>query len=447
MTDRTTKETFLAAYGERERRGALDGPAWLREARRAAIERFAERGLPTTRDEEWKYTSLAPLVATSFDLAAEGPGEIPAEATLASVSVGSSSWTRLIFVNGRHVAKLSTIRPLPPAGRVGSLAEALITDEETVRAHLTAAEDKGEGAFGSLNAAFWPDGAFLRVPAGVSLEEPIQLLFVATASERPRAEHPRSLIVLEPESRAVLVETYITLGGGTYLTNASTELALGPGATLDHHKIVLESGQAFHVGRTRVRQDRDSRFTSCSLTFGGRVIRNDVDAQLAAAGAECMLSGLFVIGGRQHVDTHTVMDHAQPQATSRQLYKGVLDGRARGVFNGRVIVRPGAHGTDAHQTNKNLILSDGVEVDSKPQLEIFADDVKCSHGAADGQLAEDAIFYLKSRGLDEVAARTLLTYGFAREVLGGIRVESVRNWCEDLLRGRLRGGRVAEDAP
>jgi Fe-S cluster assembly protein SufD len=160
-----------------------------------------------------------------------------------------------------------------------------------------------------------------------------------------------------------------------------------------------------------------------------------------------MLSGLFVIGGRQHVDTHTVMDHAQPQATSRQLYKGVLDGRARGVFNGRVIVRPGAHGTDAHQTNKNLILSDGVEVDSKPQLEIFADDVKCSHGAADGQLAEDAIFYLKSRGLDEVAARTLLTYGFAREVLGGIRVESVRNWCEDLLRGRLRGGRVAEDAP
>jgi Fe-S cluster assembly protein SufD len=446
MTDQMTKEAFLAAFAERDRRGFADDPSWLREARRAAIARFAEGGLPTTRDEEWKYTSLAPLVATPFDLAAESTGEIPAEEVLVSLAAGSSSWSRLVFVNGRHVAKLSTIRPLPPGGRVGSLAEALITDEETIRAHL-AAGNKGEGAFASLNAAFWQDGALLHVPAGVRLEEPIQLLFVATASERPRVEHPRSLIVLEPESRAVLVETYIALGGGTYLTNASTEVALGPGAALDHHKIVLEGGQAFHVGRTRVRQERDSRFTSCSLTFGGQVIRNDVDALLAAAGAECMLSGLFVIGGRQHVDTHTLMDHAQPRATSRQLYKGVLDGRARGVFNGRVIVRPGANGTDAHQTNKNLILSDGVEVDSKPQLEIFADDVKCSHGAADGQLAEDAIFYLKSRGLDEVAARTLLTYGFAREVLGGIRVESVRTWCEDLLRGRLRGGRVAEDTP
>ncbi|HZE36750.1 MAG TPA: Fe-S cluster assembly protein SufD [Candidatus Eisenbacteria bacterium] len=447
MTDRTTKETFLAAFAERDRRGFADDPSWLREARRAALERFAELGLPTTRDEDWKYTSLAPLVETPFDLAGEETGEIPAEEALSSLSEGSSSWSRLVFVNGRHVGKLSTIPPLPPGGRLGSLAEALITDEEIVRAHLTSVEDKGEGAFGFLNAALWSDGAFVHVPAGLSLEAPIQLLFVATPFERPRADHPRSVIVLERESRAVLVETYIALGGGTYLTNASTEIVLGPGAALDHHKIVLEGGQAFHVGRTRVRQERDSRFTSCSLAFGGRIIRNDVDVLLAAEGSECMLSGLFVIGGGQHVDTHTVMDHAQPRASSRQLYKGVLDGRSRGVFNGRVIVRPGANGTDAHQTNKNLILSDGVEVDSKPQLEIFADDVKCSHGAADGQLAEDAIFYLKSRGLDEVAARTLLTHGFASEVLDRIRVESVRNWCQDLLRGRLRGGRVAEDAP
>ena len=198
---------------------------------------------------------------------------------------------------------------------------------------------------------------------------------------------------------------------------------------------------------THVREARDSRFASCSLLFGGRLVRSEVGALLGAEGAECMLSGLFVIGGRQHVDIHTIVDHAQPRATSRQLYKGVLDGRARGVFNGRVIVRAGANGTDAHQTNKNLVLSDGVEVDSKPQLEIFADDVKCSHGAADGQLAEDAIFYLKSRGLDEVAARTLLTYAFANEVLGRIRVEPIRAWCKDLLSRRLRGGRVAEEVP
>jgi Fe-S cluster assembly protein SufD len=445
MTDRTTKETILAAYGERERRGAVDGPAWLREARRVAIDRFAERGLPTSRDEEWKYTSLAPLVATPLDLAADAAREMPSEEDLARFSMGPVSWSRLVFVDGRYAAKLSTVRPLPPGGRLGSLAEALITDEPTVRAHLAGAAAEADGAFGALNAAFWADGAFLHVPVGVSLDEPIQLLFVATASGG-RADHPRSLIVLEPESRAVLVESYVALADEAYLTNASTEIALGPGAVLDHHRVVLEGRQGFHAGRTWVRQGPDSRFASCAVTLGGRLVRNDVDARLDAEGAECALNGLFVVGGAQHVDTHTVVDHAQPRTTSRQLYKGVLDGRARGVFNGRVVVRPGANGTDAHQTNKNLILSDGVEVDSKPQLEIFADDVKCSHGAADGQLAEDAIFYLESRGLDEVTARSLLTHGFANEVLGRIREEPVRVWCEERLRGRLRGGRVPEEA-
>jgi Fe-S cluster assembly protein SufD len=448
MMDRTTKETFLAAYGERERRGAVDGPAWLREVRRAAIDRFAERGLPTTRDEDWKYTSIAPLVATPLDLAADAAREMPSEEDLARFSMGPASWSRLVFVDGRYVAKLSTIRPLPPGSRLGSLAEALITDEPTVRAHLAAAESpaaESGDAFGALNAAFWADGAFLHVPPGVSLEEPIQLLFVATAPGG-RADHPRSLIMLEPESRAVLVESYVALADEAYLTNVSTEIALGPGAVLDHHRVVLEGRQGFHVGRTRVRQGPDSQFASCAVTLGGRLVRNDVDARLDAEGAACVLNGLFVVGGVQHVDTHTVVDHAQPRTMSRQLYKGVLDGRARGVFNGRVVVRPGANGTDAHQTNKNLILSDGVEVDSKPQLEIFADDVKCSHGAADGQLAEDAIFYLESRGLDEVTARSLLTHGFANEVLGRIRVEPVRVWCEERLRVRLRGGRVPEEA-
>jgi Fe-S cluster assembly protein SufD len=443
MTERITKDAFLAAYTERERRGAVDGPAWLRETRQAAIDRFAERGLPTTRDEEWRYTSLAPLVATPLDLTAGEAREMPGEEALARFAMGPASWSRLVFVDGRYVAKLSTIRPLPPGSRLGSLAEAVITDEPTVRAHVAGAAGD---AFGALNAAFWPDGAFLHVPTGVSLEEPIQLLFVATAPEALRADHPRSLIVLEPSSRAVLVESYVALGEAAYLTNASTEIALGRSAVLEHHRVVLEGRHGFHVGRTRVRQGPDSRFASHAVTLGGRLVRNEVDARLDAEGAASELNGLFVVGGVQHVDTHTVVDHAQPRTMSRQLYKGVLDGRARGVFNGRVVVRPGANGTDAHQTNKNLILSDGVEVDSKPQLEIFADDVKCSHGAADGQLAEDAIFYLESRGLDEVAARTLLTHGFANEVLGRIRVEPVRVWCEELLRGRLRGGRVPEEA-
>ncbi|HVQ77860.1 MAG TPA: Fe-S cluster assembly protein SufD [Candidatus Binatia bacterium] len=446
MTDTLTRDAVRAAHAERERRGAADGPAWLREARRAAIDRFAERGLPTTRDEEWKYTNLAPLVATPFDLAADAAREMPSAEALVRFSMGPASWNRLVFVDGRYVATLSTIRPLPPGGRLGSLAEALITDEPTVRVHLTGAAEPGD-AFGALNAAFWPDGAFLHVPAGAILEEePIQLLFVATARGAPRADHPRSLIVLEPSSRAVLVESYVALGDDAYLTNASTGIALGPGAVLDHHRVVLEGRQGVHVGRTRVRQGPDSRFASHAVTLGGRLVRNEVDAWLDAEGAACELNGLFVVGGVQHVDTHTVVDHTRPRTTSRQLYKGVLDGRARGVFSGRVVVRPGANETDAHQTNKNLILSDGAEMDSRPQLQIFADDVTCSHGAANGQLAEDAIFYLRSRGLGEVAARTLLTHGFASEVLGRIRMEPVRGWCEALLRGRLRGGRVPEEA-
>jgi Fe-S cluster assembly protein SufD len=440
MTIRRTQDAFLAAFAEREARG----PYWLREQRRSAIARFAERGLPTTRDEEWKYTSLAPLAAMPLDLTADDPGEAPTEEALAPFLIGPTAGNRLVFVNGRYVAKLSTVRSLPAEGYVGSLAEALITDEVMVRPYLAAGAEQSGDAFGTLNAAFWSDGAFVRIPAGASVEEPIHLLFLATAREAPHAEHPRSLIVLERDSRLALIESYVGLGASAYLTNAVTEVVLRPGTDLDHHRIVLESREAVHVGQTGVRAERDSRFASCTVAFGGRLVRNNVSAVLGAEGAECRLSGLLVVGGEQHMDIHTLIDHVAPRATSRQLYKGVLDGTARGVFSGRVVVRPGASGTDAHQTNKNLLLSDRVEVDSKPQLEIFADDVKCSHGAADGQLAADAIFYLKSRGLDEATARTLLTRGFANEVLGRIRVEPIRSWCEDLLTGRLRGGRVVE---
>jgi len=439
----TSKETFLSAFADLERQG-LGGPAWLSQRRREAIARFGELGLPTPRDEDWKYTPLAPITATTFDVALESDGHEPSEEAIAPFCVGASSWSRLVFVNGRFSAKLSALRPLPGGVRVGSLGEALITDAEVVRARLSAAGEPLD-AFAALNAAFWQDGAFVDVPDGVTVEEPIHLLFIAATPGRARIDHPRSLIVLGRESRATVVESYVALGADTYLTNAVTEVAAGASARLDHQKILLESGRAFHVGATRVHQARDSRFTSCAVTLGGRLVRNEVHALLAAEGADCRLSGLYVVGGRQHADTHTVIDHASPRATSRQLYKGILDGRARGVFNGRIVVRPGANGTDAHQANKNLLLSDEAEVDSKPQLEIFADDVKCGHGAADGQLPAEAIFYLRSRGLDEAAARALLTYGFAHEVLERIDVAPIRAWLEGLLTARLTGGRVTEE--
>jgi Fe-S cluster assembly protein SufD len=443
MSEATTRETFLAAFAAQEQRGAPDGPPWLAEQRRQAIARFAERGLPTTRDEEWRYTSLSPLAAMPLDPSADGLRELPTEDAIAPFLI-DDAWSRLVFVDGRYVAKLSMIHSAPPGAQLGSLAEALAADAETVRPHLVEAPEWAPGPFDALNAAFWADGALLRVPAGAALAEPVQLLFLTTAEGAPRAEHPRSLIVLERESRAAVVETYAALGAVGYLTNAVTQVVLHPGSDLEHHRIVIEGRRAVHVGQTRVREERASRFASRAITFGGRLVRQEVAARLDAEGAECTLDGLFVIAGEQHVDIHTLVDHARPRATSRQLHKGVLDGRSRGVFNGRVVVRPDAVGTDAHQTNKNLLLADGVEVDSKPQLEIFADDVKCSHGAADGQLAEDAIFYLKSRGLDEAAARTLLTQGFANEVLARIRSAPVRRWCERQLAARLRDGRVQE---
>jgi Fe-S cluster assembly protein SufD len=439
----TSKETLVAAFADLERQG-LTGPAWLSELRRAAIARFAARGLPTTRDEDWKYTSLAPITATTFDLALDGDGPEPSEEAIAPFCVGAASWSRLVFVNGRFSSKLSALRPLPGKVRIGSLGEALITDADVVRAHLTAAGEPLD-AFTGLNAAFWHDGAFVEIPDGVAVEEPIHLLFVATTPGRARIEHPRNLIVLGRESRATVLESYVALDGDTYLTNAVTEFVIGPSGRLDHLEILLESPRAFHVGRTRIGQARDSRFTSCAVTLGGRLVRNEVHAALGAEGAECRLSGLYVVGGRQHVDSHTVVDHTAPRAISRQLYKGILDGRSRGVFDGRIVVRPGANGTDAHQTNKNLLLSDDVEVDSKPRLEIFAADVKCSHGAADGQPPAEAIFYLRSRGLDEPAARTLLTHGFANEVLDRIDVAPMRAWLEDRFTARLAGGRITEE--
>ncbi|HXJ82557.1 MAG TPA: Fe-S cluster assembly protein SufD [Candidatus Methylomirabilis sp.] len=444
MTGGTTSEAFVEAFRTLDASGTAGDPSWLRDLRQAAIGRFATRGLPTPRDEEWKYTSIAPIAATSFDLGLDGTRDGLTEEILAPFC-WSPEWSRLVFVNGRYSAKLSAIGQLPRQVRLASLGETLVTDAGTLRSHLDpAASPKASDAFGDLNTAFWRDGAFLYVPRGAQLA-PVHLLFVTSAVGSTPVVHPRNLIVLEEGSEATVIESYAMVNGGVSLTNTTTDVIAGSGARLDHYKIQLAAPRAFHVGRTQVRQAGASRVSSCAITLGGRLVRNDVDVHLEAPEATCTLNGLFVIGARQHVDTHTVVDHAAPRAMSRQLYKGILDGHARGVFNGRVIVRPGANGTDAYQTNKNLLLSDGVEVDSKPQLEIFADDVKCRHGAADGQVAEEAVFYLKSRGLSEASAKALLTFGFANEVLGDIGVEPVRSRLESLLSARLLGGRVAEE--
>lgn len=436
-------EQYLAAFDVFERTGAAAGPSWLRSLRRAAIARFAELGFPTAREEEWRYTSVAPIVEAAFPPAVDQDANgVDAEA-IGPFMLGSAEWSRLVFVNGHYSAKLSSVRPLPDGVRVANLAEALVTDGQLLESQLGRYARDARDGFAALNAAFLQDGAFVYLPAGTRVQEPIHLLFVAAAGVLAQ---PRTLIVAGPASEATIIEHYVGLADRAYCENAVTDVAAGDGAVVRHYKLQEEGEQAFHVAAIQVDQQRDSTFRSCSAAMGGRLVRNTLGVRLAAEGGTCTLDGLYVVGGRQHVDNHVTVDHAQPRCASQQLYKGVLAGRSRAVFNGRILVRRDAQKTDANQTNKTLLLTEGPEVYSKPQLEIFADDVRCTHGAAEGQLADEAIFYLKSRGLREETARTLLTYGFASEVIGRIPVEPVRAHLDRLLLARLREGRAREAA-
>ena len=429
-----TKDRYLAEFEALEHQGALRSPSWLAPLRRRAIEHFAERGFPTTRDEDWRYTNLATLAAVPFQPAAASPDGVPA-AALERLALAGAEWPRLVFVDGRYSPKLSTARPLPGGGRAGSLAEAMITDPEVVERHLGRHAAWDGNVFAALSTAFVQDGAFVCLPADARTEAPVELLFLATTPGV--VAQPRTLIVAGPQSRLTVVERYVGLSDETYFTNAVTEVVAGPGAAVDHYVLQEQGVEAFHVATLHAALDRDSAFATCGATFGGRLARTTLTLELAGEGGRGAVNGLYVVGGRQHVDHHVTVDHAVPRCASRQLFKGVLDGTARAVFNGRILVRPGAQKTDATQTNKHLLLSDGVEVDSKPQLEIFANDVKCTHGAAEGQLAPEAIFYLKSRGIGEATARALLTYGFAREVLERVAVEPLQAYLDHLLMARL----------
>jgi Fe-S cluster assembly protein SufD len=429
----TAKDRYLAAFETREREGALGGPSWLTSRRRSAMARFAEAGFPTTRDEDWRYTSLAPLTAMSFGSAGGLARELPA-GTRPPVALGGSGGPRLVFVNGRYSSGHSSPSPLPGGGRLSSLAEAMTADGELLERHLARHAAWEANAFAALSTAFVEDGAVLHVAADTSLTAPIELLYLTTGG----LAQPRALVVAGPHSRVCVVERHVGLTDEPALTNAVTEIVIGPGAVVDHYVVQEQGAATFHVATVHAALDRDSTFSACGVTFGGRLSRTTLSMRFSGEGGHGALAGLYVVGGRQHVDNHVTVDHAVPRCSSRQLYKGVLDGSARAVFNGRVVVRPGAQKTDASQANKHLLLSDGVEVDSKPQLEIFADDVRCTHGAAEGQLAPEALFYLKSRGLGDATARALLTYGFARAVVERITAAPVQAHVDRALLARLR---------
>jgi Fe-S cluster assembly protein SufD len=437
----STVERYLTQYRAFAGNGARGAPAWLRELRDGAIARFGELGFPTTKQEEWRFTSVAPIAGTPFTLAPAPDSRLPTPADLAPFLLGDAA---LVFVNGRYSAALSRASGRP-AGRVESLATALGREPGLLERHVGRYAEFRDHPFAALNTAFIADGAFVHVPARVTREQPVQLLFLSVPGPLPLVSHPRNLIVVEREARAVIVETYAALadggGGGSegqaYWTNAVTEIVVADGARVDHHRLQLESARAYHVATTQAHQGRDTTVNLHAVAFGGALARHDLRGTLAGPGGRLILNGLYLLEGAQHVDHHTVIDHAQPHCESHEYFNGVLDGRSHGVFNGRIIVRPGAQRTDSKQTNHNVLVSPHAQADSQPQLEIHADDVKCTHGSTVGPLDERAVHYLRSRGLDAEGARRLLTYGFAAEILGRMDVAPLRERLDGLVRARL----------
>jgi Fe-S cluster assembly protein SufD len=424
---------------------AADGggqPGWLVPLRRAALDRFRTLGFPTRRDEDWHFTSVAPIAEAEFTpLRATGSTAVGTllQSDLAPLTFAEPDWPCLVFVNGQFAPDLSSTAGLPAQVYVSTLATALDADVPAVRAHLTTIAGAEGDAFAALNTALFTDGAFVHVPAGVAIDVPVHVVYVTNAEAAKGVSYPRTLIVLDPQARATVVESYVSLGDATYFTDGVTELEVSDGAQLTHIRVQRESHRSYHVGLVQARQGRDSRYASFSFATGAALSRTNIYTVLAGPGGEVTLDGLYLVDGTQHVDHQTRIEHLAPNCASHEVYKGILDGAAHGVFNGKVYVHPEAQKTDGKQTNNNLLLSADAQVDTKPQLEIFADDVKCTHGATVGRLDDVALFYLKSRGLPADEARTLLTYAFAADVLQRITHPAIRETLQGLVRERFVG--------
>lgn len=412
-------------------RESSDGPTWLRALRARAMEGFASFGFPTPKNEDWHFTNAAPLVESSFEAMKPALGTLTSR-DVQLLSLGAQEGPVLVFVNGRYAPQLSRVDTLPAGVRVMSLASALHEEPTLVERYLgnIARYDSQAFAFSALNTAFLRDGAFLHVATNTKVETPICFLFIADAGAEGGVVYPRNLIVVEPHASATVLEQFGTTDDARYLTDAVSEIVLAPGATLHHYRLQQEGKRAYHVGHVEVAQGRDSHLVSFSFATGAALSRTNIYTSLGGEGCGATLNGLYMIDGDQTCDHQTRIEHIAPNCYSREVYKGVLDGAAHGVFNGKVFVHPEAQKTDGKQTNNTLLLSDRAQIDTKPQLEIFADDVKCTHGATVGQLDQRMAFYLKSRGISASVARQLLTYAFAADVLETIELSVLRDALE-----------------
>jgi Fe-S cluster assembly protein SufD len=433
---------YLESFGAFEKGAAGHGLPWLEGLRRQAFARFCEVGFPTTRVEDWRFTNVSAIAQTPFRLASK-PEALAFDEVLGPYRVAGAA-CQLIFLDGHFCAELSSFAHLPSGVSVTGLAKQIAQAPAEIESHLGKYLNVQRDPFAALNTAFLEDGAYVHIRRGVVAQAPIYLLFVTTAQQAPAMAHPRNLIVAEQAAQATVVEDYVSLDGGVAFCNTVTELIAGEDAVVSHYMIERESRKSFNVSTLRIQQGRSASTASHSVLLGGALVRNNVHPVLAGEGGECLINGLFIGNGRQHLDNYMLVEHASAHCGSRQFYNGILDDRAHGVFHGRIVVHKDAQKTDAKQTNRNLLLSDEAQIDTKPQLEIFADDVKCTHGATIGQIDETALFYLRSRGIDEVSARRLLLLAFASECLDRMKEGPARSHVERLIHKHLL--RLAESS-
>jgi Fe-S cluster assembly protein SufD len=428
------KDAYVTAYRGFTSNGAAGDPIWLKSLRERGIGQFAELDFPTTRQEDWRFTSVKSVIEADFELASGGTTDA---STVAEFGYGTDPGARIVTVNGSTAMDQTLESRVPKGVVICSLQQAIREHADILQEHLGRYVNGSANAFAALNTAFASQGVFVYVPANTTVDTLIELLYLMQPAATPIVAHPRSLIVVESGAKVRIVETYASAVDDCYLTNAVTEAVVGDGASVDLYRVQRESPNAFHLATTYSTQGRDSRYSIHTIPLGSRLSRHDIRMVMNGEGGHGTLNGLYVLRGEQHVDHNTVIEHAKPHCESHEYFNGILDDAARAVFNGRIIVRPGAQKTDSKQTNNNLLLSKEARADSQPQLEIYADDVRCTHGATLGPLDANALFYLQSRGIEAGEARRMLTMGFGMEVLTGIELPNVRERLESLVQARL----------
>ncbi len=428
------KDHLLAAFREGEALLNGERKSAFHQVRQSALQTFETLGFPTIRHEEWKYSNVKAMLAEQYNF---DVGTALTAADLLPLQIPNLEGNILYFVNGHYRPDLSQIVSPDTHLQIKSFAQAQQTDAETIGLHFSRYADFQDSAFTALNTAFAQDGVFIRIPDNRTVAEPVIVRFITDARTQNVASQPRNLLIVGRNSEVKVAESYRTLGNMAAFTNVVTEVVMAADARLEHYRIQNESERAYHIGRTQVSQAENTHYYNATITLNGGFVRNDLNIVLAGQHSESHMYGLYMPNGKQHVDNHTLVDHAMPNCYSSELYKGILNDQGTGVFNGKIYVRPDAQKTNAYQSCKNVVLSPDASMNTKPQLEIYADDVKCSHGTTTGKMNEEALFYLQSRGIPKDAARTLLLYAFAEEVVSNIKIQPIRDYLEGIIREKL----------